>query len=141
MSQGTTALRELLRGTVEEVRRLADPSMTVGDPITAGDTTVIPVSKASFGFAGGGADQKETGEKWTGGAGARAEVTPLCFLVIRDGAVSVVSPEESAPPAGGLAAVSGLLSRLIPDKSEKKADRETKSAAKQAEKAAGEAKP
>lgn len=118
MSQGTAALRELLRDTVEEVRRLADPDVTVGRPITAGDTTVIPVSKASFGFAGGGADQKTAGEKWTGGAGARADVTPLCFLVIQDGTVSVVRSEESAPPEGALSAVTGLLSRLIPAKKE-----------------------
>ena len=70
----------------------------VGDPITTPDgTTVIPVSRVSYGFAGGGTDlpSKVQPEKglFAGGSGAGITISPIAFLVIANGNVRVLQIE------------------------------------------------
>ena len=47
-------LSELMRTTLDSVRAMADANTIVGAPIQADGVTLIPVSKLSFGVAGGG---------------------------------------------------------------------------------------
>ena len=70
----------------------------IGDPITAPDgTTVIPVSRVSYGFAGGGSDlpSKAQPEKglFAGGSGAGITIQPIAFLVISNGNVRILQIE------------------------------------------------
>ncbi|MBQ5841061.1 MAG: sporulation protein YtfJ, partial [Clostridia bacterium] len=47
----------LMGVSVDKIRELADANTVVGTPITTPDgTTLIPVSKVSYGFASGGSD-------------------------------------------------------------------------------------
>ena len=103
---GVEALAELLQRTADEIKQLADPSLAIGKPMVFGDVTVVPVSKASFGVAGGGADAKAG---FGGGSGGKAELTPLSFLVIQNGQVQILPAEQSAPGVAG--AVTGLLKK------------------------------
>ena len=103
---GVEALAALLQRTADEIKQLADPSLAIGKPMVFGDITVIPVSKAGFGVAGGGADAKAG---FGGGSGGKAEITPLSFLVIQNGQVQVLS---AAPSVSGLSdAVNGILTK------------------------------
>ena len=47
-----------IMGTVmQKVREMVDVNTIIGDPITSPDgSTIIPVSKVTFGFASGGSD-------------------------------------------------------------------------------------
>ena len=55
--------------TMEKIKEMVDVNTVVGDPITTPDgTTLIPVSKVSFGFASGGTDG--TNLRFGAGAGA-----------------------------------------------------------------------
>ena len=50
-------VQETLRVTMDEIRGMVDANTIVGQPIQCGNgTTVIPISKVSFGFASGGSD-------------------------------------------------------------------------------------
>ncbi len=82
----------ILSSTIEKIRELVDTSTIIGEPIYAeGGTTIIPVSKVTYGFASGGADfpSKSTKELFGGGGGAGVTITPVAFLVISGGEVTL----------------------------------------------------
>ena len=82
----------ILASTIEKIRDLVDTSTIIGEAIYAeGGTTIIPVSKVTYGFASGGADfpSKSTKELFGGGGGAGVTITPVAFLVINNGDVTL----------------------------------------------------
>ena len=85
------AAASILGTTIEKVRDLVDVSTIIGDPIEAGGVTIIPVSKVTYGFASGGSDlpSKSSSELFGGGGGAGITITPIAFLVINKGEVSI----------------------------------------------------
>ena len=113
-------LAELLRSTMDKVHAMADTNTIVGQPITTPDgVTILPVSKVSVGFGGGGSDfanNKPGDPPFGGGVGGGVKVTPLCFLVIKDGNVRMMSVPE---PANSTA---DRLVEMMPDTLEKLTD-------------------
>lgn len=93
-------LPNMLETTIQKIREMVDVNSVIGTPITTPDgVTIIPVSKVSVGFAGAGTDgrRKVSGEDpFGGGAGGGVKVTPLCFLIIKDGTVRMMSVPEPA---------------------------------------------
>lgn len=91
-------LSELMRSTMDKVHEMADTNSIVGQPITTPDgVTLIPISKVSFGFGGGGGDYgKNGGGNFGGGAGAGVKIDPVAFLVIKDGTTRML-PVAAAP--------------------------------------------
>ena len=93
-------LPNMLEATIQKIREMVDVNSVIGDPITTPDgVTIIPVSKVSVGFGGGGSDfvNSKGGENpFGGGAGGGVKVTPLCFLVVKDGNVRMMSVPEPA---------------------------------------------
>ena len=82
----------ILSAPIEKIRDLVDTSTIIGEPIYAeGGITIIPVSKVTYGFASGGADfpSKNTKELFGGGGGAGVTITPVAFLVVNDGEVTL----------------------------------------------------
>lgn len=82
----------ILSTTIEKVRDLVDTKTIIGEAIYAeGGITIIPVSKVTYGFASGGADfpSKNDKELFGGGGGAGVTITPVAFLVINDGEVTL----------------------------------------------------
>ena len=82
----------ILSSTIEKIRNLVDTSTIIGEAIyTEGGTTIIPVSKVTYGFASGGADFPSKGnqELFGGGGGAGVTITPVAFLVINNGEVTL----------------------------------------------------
>jgi len=67
---------------------MAKSETVIGDPVTVGDKTVIPVVKISFGFgAGGGEGSQEKVSGFGGGGGGGARIEPAAFIIIdKDGA-------------------------------------------------------
>ena len=96
--------QETLRITMEQIRGMVDANTIVGQPIQCeGGTTVIPISKVSFGFASGGSDlpTKVAKDMFGGGGGAGVNITPVAFLVIMPGDVKLLqlSVNASTPNA------------------------------------------
>ena len=82
----------ILETTIEKVKNLVNVSTIIGDPMTVdGGITIIPVSKVTYGFASGGSDfpSKSNKEIFGGGGGAGVTITPVAFLVVSDGEVTL----------------------------------------------------
>lgn len=85
-------LEGLMSVTMDKIREMVGSNTIIGEPIVVEGTTILPVSKVSFGFASGGSDfgAKTTKELFGGGSGAGVSVVPVAFLVIKDGNVRTV---------------------------------------------------
>lgn len=90
-------LMKVLSFTADKTMQLANSSSVMGEKITVDGITVIPVSKISVGFAGGGADLTNNTKKSSqtpAGAGAKVDIIPMTFLVIEDNQAKLVSVEQ-----------------------------------------------
>jgi sporulation protein YtfJ len=85
------AVESLIKALMEEFRQISKTETVIGDPITVGSVTIIPVSKISFGFGAGGGRQDEGKTAGGSGTGGGATIEPIAFLVIRDEHVQVHS--------------------------------------------------
>ena len=85
-------LPNMLESAIQKIREMLDVNTVVGTPITTPDgVTIIPVSKVSVGFGGGGSDYANSSkDAFGGGAGGGVKVTPICFLIVKDGNVRMM---------------------------------------------------
>ena len=107
-------LPNMLENTIAKIREMVDVNSVVGEPIVAGDVTIVPISKVSIGLGGGGSDftTKNSADKenpFGGGVGAGVKVTPVAFLVIKDGSVRVL------PVAAPANTTADRLVEMVPD--------------------------
>lgn len=90
----------MLGVSMEKIREMVDVNTVIGEPIVTKDglTTVIPVSRVSFGFGSGGSDipSKSEKEMFGGGAGAGVTIRPVAFLVIKEGDVKLLQMDEES---------------------------------------------
>lgn len=85
--------------SIDKIKQMVDVNTVVGDPITLPDgITIVPVSRMSYGFAAGGSDvpNKSDRDIFGGGTGAGVNVTPVAFLVIRNGELKML-PVNAKP--------------------------------------------
>ena len=95
-------INELLGASMSKVREMVDANTVVGTPIQAGEgTTLIPISKISFGMASGGSDipTKTQSGAFGGGAGCGVKIVPVAFLVLQGERVRVLPITEPASNA------------------------------------------
>ena len=72
-------IQGLMGVTIEKIRDMVNAETIIGDPIHVDDTTIIPVSRVTFGFVSGGSD---------------VGPTPVAFLVVSNGNVRTVQLVE-----------------------------------------------
>ncbi len=96
-------LSEMITSTMEKLQTLIDTNTVIGDPVTTPDgTTVIPITRVTYGIAGGGSDfttktqRGNSANPFGGGAGASVTVTPVSFLVIKDGLTRMIPVAQPA---------------------------------------------
>ena len=92
---------ELMQTTMENVRNILQVDTVVGDPIVTPDgITLVPISKISIGFGGGGVEfgpkRKDGPQPYGGGNATGVKIEPFGFLVIKDGVVRMINV---TPPA------------------------------------------
>ena len=86
---------DIMNSAMDKIRTMVDSNTVVGEPITTPDgTTLIPISRVSFGFATGG-DTTTKGSVW-GGSGAGVKVDPIGFLMIQQSGVRMVGIQMPA---------------------------------------------
>lgn len=87
-------LPQMLESTIAKMREMVDSNSVVGEPITTADgVTIIPISRISVGFGGGGSDfavKPSQNDGFGGGVGGGVKVTPIAFLIIKDGNVRMM---------------------------------------------------
>ena len=108
-------LPNMLDSTISKIREMVNANTVVGEPVvTADGVTIIPVSKISIGLGGGGSDfvSKNVNRHenpFGGGVGAGVTVTPVAFLVVKEGSVRML-------PVGSPAnTTADRLVEMIPD--------------------------
>ena len=114
---------ESLMGTsMESIREMVDVNTVVGEAVQTQDgSTIIPISKVSFGFVAGGGEYTVEDSKnrtvatevfpFAGGSGAGVSVQPVGFLVVGEGTVKVLPAQTS----GAMERVVELLPQLLED--------------------------
>ncbi len=87
-----TPVNKIMENTLEKMREMVDVSTIIGDPIKTDGTTLIPVSKVSYGFTSGGTDlpSKQNSELFGGGGGGGISITPVAFIVIQNDKVRMM---------------------------------------------------
>lgn len=104
-------IESLMTTTMESIRDMIDVNTIIGEPIATQDgSTVIPISRVSFGFVAGGgeytlhktalrpdnlADRESL--PFAGGTGAGVTVQPLGFLVTNQAQVRLLPAQPYAP--------------------------------------------
>ena len=83
-------IQGLMGVTIEKIRDMVNAETIIGDPIHVDDTTIIPVSRVTFGFVSGGSDVGPSSNKQMFGG----SVTPVAFLVVSNGNVRTVQLVE-----------------------------------------------
>ncbi len=97
MAEKSVPVQELMASALGKMRDLVDSNTIIGSPINTQDGTVIlPVSKISFGFVSGGTDfaSKTQKDLFGGAASSGASITPVGFLVIKEGNVRFMQVAE-----------------------------------------------
>ncbi|HAK41529.1 MAG TPA: sporulation protein YtfJ, partial [Clostridium sp.] len=82
-------IENLMKSTMENIKNMIDVDTVIGNPVSAPDgTTIVPISKVSFGFASGGSEFKDANldssnrHPFAGGSGAGISLKPVGFLVV-----------------------------------------------------------
>ena len=92
-------INSLMDTSMKKIKELIDVNSIIGDPITTPDgTTIIPVSKVTYGFASGGSDlptKKDNRDCFGGGSGAGVTIQPVGFLSICKGNVTFVPVDKN----------------------------------------------
>lgn len=108
-------LPNMLDNTIVKIREMVDANSVVGEPIaTADGVTIVPISKISIGLGGGGSDfvsknPNHHENPFGGGVGAGVKVTPVAFLVIKEGSVRML------PVAAPANTTVDRLVEMVPD--------------------------
>ena len=103
----------LMGVTMDKIRELVNSDTIIGEPVSLPDgTTILPVSRGTFGVATGGSDfaAKQSKELFGGGSGAGVTVAPVAFLVVKDGNVRTI---QLADPNNSLERAITMLPELV----------------------------
>ncbi len=118
---------EILKGVVGELREIAKSETVIGEPVTVGDRTVIPVVKISVGFgAGGGQGEDEKSRSgFGGGGGGGAKIEPAAFIIIEADKIKLL-PAGRGKWESLIEAVPGFAKKLSQLKDKFKSDKDDK---------------
>ncbi|MCD8336376.1 MAG: GerW family sporulation protein [Lachnospiraceae bacterium] len=94
----------------------------VGDPITVGDTIILPLVDVSFGVA---ASAKSEEKKNAGGGGMGGKISPSAVLVISNGTTKLVNVKNQDAVTKVLDMVPDIVNKFMPgERGEKDSDPE-----------------
>jgi sporulation protein YtfJ len=95
---GEHPIEGIMSVTMQKIREMVDVNTIVGEPIlTPAGTTIIPLSKVTYGFASGGSDfpnkKSESKDLFGGGSGAGITIIPVAVLTVNCGDVKLLQVE------------------------------------------------
>ncbi len=92
MSDKDKGLNSVMDSLIDGVSGLISSKTVVGEPVTVGDTIIVPLVEVSFGAGGGAAAGAKSGEGSAGGM--HGKMSPSAVLVIRNGITRLVSVKD-----------------------------------------------
>lgn len=104
---------EILQGVVGELKDMARSESIIGEPITIGERTVIPVVKISVGFgAGGGQGEDEKSRAgYGGGGGGGARIEPAAFIIMDKEGIRLL-PAKKGSWEGVIESIPGIAKKI-----------------------------
>lgn len=102
-------IENIMSTTMENIRDMVDVNTVIGEAIVTQDgSTVIPISRVSFGFVAGGgeyrcqtsirsAEESNGRLPFAGGTGAGVTLQPMGFLVTTQNSVRLLPAQAYAP--------------------------------------------
>ena len=118
------AVEEIIKTALDRMQYIAKTETVIGEPIVAGEVTLIPVSRISIGFAAGGAgkDDKSSGT----GTGGGIAITPVAFIVVTGEKVQVQPVTQSDPLMSKILSLAPDVINNVTKYLKKKGKKETK---------------
>lgn len=114
-------VENMVKTTLTQIEKVLSSKTVVGEPITVGDTTLIPLLSVGFGFgaAGGGkSDARQQGDSGIkGGTGGAGGMRPIAIIIIDKDGVRI------EPIKSSVAAAIEKLGEKVPGVVEKLADK------------------
>lgn len=105
MDEKKYPIDQIMKETMDHIHMMTDTNIIVGQPIQAGEVTLIPISRVSAGFGVGGTDlssdpkaDKGRSAVSGGGGGVGVNIVPVGMLVVRGDSVRLL---PILPPATG----------------------------------------
>ena len=106
------SLSDVIKTALDQINYIAKTETVIGEPIHAGNVTLIPVSRVSIGFAAGGAgDENKSGSG--AGTGGGVSVTPVAFISIIDDKVQVHPVNKNDPSLGKILSMAPDLIKQV----------------------------
>ena len=108
-------LSNMIENTLSKIKDMISVNDVVGTPITTPEgVTIIPISKVSVGFGGGGSDfvSKNANKQenpFGGGVGGGVNVVPVAFIIINGDSVRMM------PVAAPANTTADRVVELVPD--------------------------
>ncbi len=98
-------IESLMGVSMEQIKDMVDVNTVIGDAVQTQDgSTIIPISRVSFGFVAGGGEYAVSGAQagayglpFAGGAGAGVSIHPMGFLVCGKNGVRLLSAGSASP--------------------------------------------
>jgi uncharacterized spore protein YtfJ len=109
-------IENMVKTTISQIEKVLSSKTVVGEPITVGETTLIPLLSVGFGFGAGGggkSDDKQQG----GGTGGAGGMKPIAIIVVDKDGVRI------EPIKSSVAAAIEKLGEKMPGVVEKIADK------------------
>ena len=114
-------IENMVKTTISQIEKVLSSKTVVGEPITVGETTLIPLLSMGFGFGAAGgagkADAKQGNEGLKGGAGGAGGMRPIAIIIIDKDGVRI------EPIKSSVAAAIEKLGEKVPGVVEKIADK------------------
>lgn len=107
--------KESLQMLFSKMEDFISTKTVVGEPVTLGDITIIPLVDISFGVATGVSTSKESenSKDQDGGAGGLgAKMTPTALLVINNGTVQLVNVKNQESTNKLIDMIPGILEKF-----------------------------
>ncbi len=81
----------------DQLENLISSKTVIGDPISVGEVTLVPIIKANFGFGMGGGNSDGVKRGGASGGGGGAIITPIAIVVVcgKEVDMLVVDKQES----------------------------------------------
>ncbi len=105
---------EVITGIVGELKQIASAESIIGEAVTVGNKTVVPIVKISVGFgAGGGEGEKEkTVGGFGAGGGGGCIIEPAAFIIMDETGVSLL-PAKPGKIDSIVESIPGVVSKIM----------------------------
>jgi uncharacterized spore protein YtfJ len=124
-----SSAEQIIKTLMDEIKTIARTETILGQPITIGGATIIPVCRIMLGFGAGGGEGEMDAKKGGGsggGGGGGVKVEPAAFVVIRGEEVTVMGARPGKLE-GLFEAVPGIIEKIQKVRKSKKEEEKEES--------------